>query len=102
MKGSYSTVRQGGAAMDPQQKALKEGVHIVVGTPGRTVDLLRGRQLSFKQVRHFVLDEADYLLDAGYLSIYLSTYLCIYRYNYFPTCLSIYLPIYLPSYLSMG
>lgn len=56
----------GGAAMDPQQKALKEGVHIVVGTPGRTVDLLRGRQLLFSRVRHFVLDEADYLLDAGF------------------------------------
>ncbi len=56
----------GGVDIEPQMAALREGVDILVATPGRLLDLADQRALSFKQVRHFVLDEADRLLDLGF------------------------------------
>uniref|UniRef100_A0A646QIB3 ATP-dependent RNA helicase n=1 Tax=Hemiscolopendra marginata TaxID=943146 RepID=A0A646QIB3_9MYRI len=56
----------GGVAAKDQIAALQSGVDIVVGTPGRLEDLISTGQLSLTQVRFFVLDEADGLLQQGY------------------------------------
>ncbi|KAJ1483079.1 DEAD-domain-containing protein [Baffinella frigidus] len=58
----------GGVDMREQVKQLKAGVHVVVGTPGRIEDLITAGKLSCKRVRHFVLDEADRLLETGNLA----------------------------------
>lgn len=57
----------GGRAYEPQQKALKRGAEIVVGTPGRLIDLMRHKTLVLSHVRTVVLDEADEMLDLGFL-----------------------------------
>lgn len=57
----------GGVAYEPQVEALKRGVEIVVGTPGRLLDLAKNRQLRLDRVRSLVLDEADRMLDLGFL-----------------------------------
>ncbi|WP_045729706.1 DEAD/DEAH box helicase [Pseudarthrobacter chlorophenolicus] len=57
----------GGRAYEPQVEALKNGVEVVVGTPGRLIDLYRQKHLSLKNVRIVVLDEADEMLDLGFL-----------------------------------
>ena len=57
----------GGRAADPQIEALARGVDVVVGTPGRLLDLARQRKLNLSQVRTLVLDEADEMLDMGFL-----------------------------------
>lgn len=57
----------GGRAYEPQVEQLKEGVELVVGTPGRIIDLYRQRLLNLKNVRMVVLDEADEMLDLGFL-----------------------------------
>ncbi len=56
----------GGDSMDRQLDALKAGVHVVVGTPGRVLDHLRRRTLKLDQVKVLVLDEADRMLDMGF------------------------------------
>ncbi len=56
----------GGVSIDEQKRTLKEGVHIVVGTPGRLNDHLRQKTLSLAQVRTLVLDEADIMLEMGF------------------------------------
>ena len=57
----------GGRALEPQIEALKKGVEIVVGTPGRLLDLARQGHLNLGQVDVLVLDEADEMLDLGFL-----------------------------------
>ncbi|HEY2669400.1 MAG TPA: DEAD/DEAH box helicase [Rugosimonospora sp.] len=57
----------GGVAYEPQTDALNKGVEIVVGTPGRLLDLAKGKQLKLGSVRSLVLDEADRMLDLGFL-----------------------------------
>lgn len=57
----------GGVAFEPQVKALKEGVEIVVGTPGRLIDLADRGILKLNHVNTVVLDEADEMLDLGFL-----------------------------------
>ncbi|MFC8721482.1 DEAD/DEAH box helicase, partial [Kitasatospora sp. NPDC057198] len=57
----------GGRAYEPQVEALKKGVDIVVGTPGRLLDLAGQRKLDLSKVRALVLDEADEMLDLGFL-----------------------------------
>jgi ATP-dependent RNA helicase RhlE len=56
----------GGVAIEPQMEALREGVDILIATPGRLLNLADQRALSFKSVRSLVLDEADRLLDLGF------------------------------------
>lgn len=56
----------GGRALGPQREMLRRGVHAVVGTPGRVLDLLRQDALRLDQVRFLVLDEADQMLDQGF------------------------------------
>ena len=57
----------GGRAYEPQVEALAKGVDVVVGTPGRVIDLANQRILKLGQVRVLVLDEADEMLDMGFL-----------------------------------
>ena len=49
----------GGTSVEFQARELKRGVHILVATPGRLVDFVDRNYISFKQLRFFVLDEAD-------------------------------------------
>lgn len=56
----------GGVAYGPQLEALREGVHVIVGTPGRILDHLNAGRLSFTAVRLVVFDEADELLSLGF------------------------------------
>jgi superfamily II DNA/RNA helicase len=57
----------GGRAYEPQIEALRRGVDVVVGTPGRLLDLSQQGHLRFGHVRTLVLDEADEMLDLGFL-----------------------------------
>jgi ATP-dependent RNA helicase DeaD len=57
----------GGQAIDRQLRALRDGVHVVVGTPGRILDHLRRGTLKLGTVQFAVLDEADEMLDMGFL-----------------------------------
>ncbi len=57
----------GGRAYEPQVAALNTGVEVVVGTPGRLLDLLKQRHLDLSHVKSLVLDEADEMLDLGFL-----------------------------------
>ncbi|THA70241.1 DEAD/DEAH box helicase, partial [Streptomyces sp. A0958] len=57
----------GGRAYEPQVEALKKGVDVIVGTPGRLLDLAGQRKLDLSKVRALVLDEADEMLDLGFL-----------------------------------
>ena len=58
----------GGQSMTQQLRALKSGVDIVVGTPGRVIDHLERKSLNLKDVAYFVLDEADEMLNMGLFS----------------------------------
>jgi ATP-dependent RNA helicase RhlE len=57
----------GGTPMGPQEKALRAGVDILVATPGRLLDHMRQNQARFDQLHTLVLDEADRMLDMGFL-----------------------------------
>jgi ATP-dependent RNA helicase DeaD len=56
----------GGVGMGGQEKALREGVEIVIGTPGRVLDHLRRGNLNLSNVRGVCLDEADEMLSMGF------------------------------------
>ncbi len=57
----------GGTAMGPQEKALRAGVEVLIATPGRLLDHMRQNQTRFDHLRTLVLDEADRMLDMGFL-----------------------------------
>jgi ATP-dependent RNA helicase RhlE len=57
----------GGVSINPQIDALRRGLDILVATPGRLVDLLNQKHARLDQVEHFVLDEADRMLDMGFI-----------------------------------
>ncbi|CAG7824130.1 unnamed protein product, partial [Allacma fusca] len=59
----------GGVSVKDQIATLNSGVDIIVGTPGRMDDLISNGNISLKQCRFFVLDEADGLLKAGYTNL---------------------------------
>ena len=67
----YTDVRHavifGGVNQRPQVDQLKRGVDILTATPGRLLDLIAQKYISLDQVRHFVLDEADRMLDMGFI-----------------------------------
>ncbi|MCK5685450.1 DEAD/DEAH box helicase [bacterium] len=65
--GLTSTVIFGGVNQNPQTKALRRGVDIVVATPGRLLDLMNQGFLTLRDVEIFVLDEADRMLDMGFI-----------------------------------
>jgi ATP-independent RNA helicase DbpA len=57
----------GGVALGPQIKSLSHGAHIIVGTPGRISDHIRKKTIDFTHVNTLVLDEADRMLDMGFV-----------------------------------
>jgi ATP-dependent RNA helicase RhlE len=57
----------GGVAMGPQEHAFRSGTDIIVATPGRLLDHMRSSYAGLKQIEHLVLDEADRMLDMGFL-----------------------------------
>lgn len=57
----------GGFPIDKQMQTLKQKSHIVVGTPGRVMDLVRRGSLQLSGITHLVIDEADLMLDMGFL-----------------------------------
>ncbi len=57
----------GGQSINVQTDRIRRGVEVVVGTPGRIMDLMRRGELSFENVRFLVLDEADRMLDMGFI-----------------------------------
>ena len=62
-----NTVIYGGVGQGSQTDALKRGVDVLVATPGRLLDLMEQGFISLKDVRYFVLDEADRMLDMGFI-----------------------------------
>ncbi|MFC0555207.1 DEAD/DEAH box helicase [Planotetraspora thailandica] len=65
--GSRILTVYGGRAYEPQIESLKNGVDVVVGTPGRLLDLVKQKHLDLGQITMLVLDEADRMLDLGFL-----------------------------------
>ncbi|TSA36837.1 MAG: DEAD/DEAH box helicase [Porphyromonadaceae bacterium] len=65
--GLTSTVVFGGVNQNPQTSILQRGVDILVATPGRLLDLMNQGFISLKDIRIFVLDEADRMLDMGFI-----------------------------------
>lgn len=57
----------GGASIETQLRNLKKGVDIVVGTPGRVMDMMRKKALVLNELEYFVLDEADEMLNMGFI-----------------------------------
>ncbi|MBN2789491.1 MAG: DEAD/DEAH box helicase [Candidatus Delongbacteria bacterium] len=57
----------GGQSIDQQLRRLKKGVHIVVGTPGRIIDHINRKTLKLKKIEHLILDEADEMLNMGFV-----------------------------------
>ena len=57
----------GGASQRGQEIMLKKGIDVLVATPGRLIDLMKQRVVSLSDVKYFVLDEADTLLDMGFI-----------------------------------
>ncbi len=56
----------GGASIDTQIRAIKKGAQVIVGTPGRTLDLIKRRMLKVDNIKTLVLDEADEMLNMGF------------------------------------
>ncbi|OFZ29273.1 MAG: hypothetical protein A2622_07590 [Bdellovibrionales bacterium RIFCSPHIGHO2_01_FULL_40_29] len=65
-KGLNTLTVFGGSSYDRQLTALKRGVHIVVGTPGRLIDLVERKALKLENVQTLVLDEADEMISMGF------------------------------------
>ncbi len=65
--GTTHTVIFGGVGQGPQVHAMRRGVDILVATPGRLLDLMDQREINLTQVEIFVLDEADRMLDMGFI-----------------------------------
>jgi ATP-dependent RNA helicase DeaD len=66
LKGFRSTAVYGGADIVKQIRALKDGCQIVVGTPGRAIDLIKRKVLKLNDIKWLVLDEADEMLNMGF------------------------------------
>ncbi|MBE6257427.1 MAG: DEAD/DEAH box helicase [Prevotella sp.] len=66
MDGIHVEAVYGGAAIEPQMRALKKGVEIIVATPGRLVDLMHRGFAHLENVSNIVLDEADEMLNMGF------------------------------------
>ena len=69
--GKYTDIKHtvifGGVNQNPQVEKLKRGVHILVATPGRLLDLINQGYIDLSTIKIFVLDEADRMLDMGFI-----------------------------------
>ena len=66
LKGVKTLAVYGGASIEDQVRKLNKGVQIIVGTPGRTVDLINRKQLKLSNLKWLILDEADEMLNMGF------------------------------------
>jgi ATP-dependent RNA helicase RhlE len=62
-----TVVAFGGVNINPQKQKLARGAHVLVATPGRLEDLMRQKAVTLEHVRHLVLDEADQMMDLGFI-----------------------------------
>lgn len=62
-----SLVIFGGVSQHPQTEALKKGVDILIATPGRLLDLISQNYITLRDIKYFILDEADRMLDMGFV-----------------------------------
>ena len=62
-----STVIFGGVNQNPQTRRLQQGIDVLVATPGRLLDLMNQGFITLKHIKYFVLDEADQMLDMGFI-----------------------------------
>jgi Superfamily II DNA and RNA helicases len=67
LPGLRSTVVFGGVKINPQMQKLRRGADVLVATPGRLLDLYNQNAINFKQLEVLVLDEADRMLDMGFI-----------------------------------
>ena len=65
-KGIFTEAVYGGASITMQIRNLRKGVHIVVATPGRLIDLIERKAIDLQKVKYVVLDEADEMLNMGF------------------------------------
>jgi Superfamily II DNA and RNA helicases len=65
--GLRHTVIFGGVNQNPQTEKLKHGTDILIATPGRLLDLISQKYITLRHIEHFVLDEADRMLDMGFI-----------------------------------
>ncbi len=66
-RGLQAVEVYGGVSINRQIENIRKGAQIVVATPGRLIDLFKRKAISFKEVRYVILDEADRMLDMGFL-----------------------------------
>jgi ATP-dependent RNA helicase DeaD len=66
-RGVRTVAIYGGSSMDKQIEGLKRGAQVVIGTPGRVLDLIRRGELRLDRVNTVILDEADRMLDMGFI-----------------------------------
>ncbi|MCB9227277.1 MAG: DEAD/DEAH box helicase [Chitinophagales bacterium] len=66
-KKLFITTVYGGQSIDRQIRDLNRGTDIVVGTPGRVIDLIKRNKLKLENIKYFVLDEADEMLNMGFI-----------------------------------
>ena len=66
-KNIYTLPIYGGQSINRQIKALKKGAQVIIGTPGRVMDHMRRGTLNLKHIKYLVLDEADVMLDMGFI-----------------------------------
>ncbi|HYL07104.1 MAG TPA: DEAD/DEAH box helicase [Candidatus Udaeobacter sp.] len=64
--GLRTALLYGGVRYHAQMQALKRGVDVVIGTPGRTLDMIERKLVSLSRIEYLVLDEADQMFDAGF------------------------------------
>lgn len=64
----YSTLIVGGTNMDRQIRELRRGPHVIIGTPGRLMDLIKRKEIKLDHINTLVLDEADRMLDMGFIN----------------------------------
>src|SRR5258708_24371744 len=66
LKDAIAEPVYGGASIVMQIRALKKGVHIVVATPGRLIDMIERKAIDLQKVKYVILDEADEMLNMGF------------------------------------
>ncbi|NIM63117.1 MAG: DEAD/DEAH box helicase, partial [Acidobacteria bacterium] len=66
--GARTVLAYGGTSSGQQKAELREGCDIVVGTPGRLLDFVQSAWLSLRKLKYLVLDEADRMLDMGFIN----------------------------------
>ena len=67
LNGFYATPIYGGQDYKVQQKFLKKGTHVIVGTPGRLMDSIERKVINLSQIKCVILDEADEMLNMGFI-----------------------------------